>query len=535
MSHLLEILGGAVTVDAADLLWHWLNQYLPSGCEGNCGPYDGNGCGEILQLISDMKLDAAADKLRIHLFEDPGSVWGRLAAATVCLHHCHLSEAIEELNSVYMRRPNNTMALYALGHCYERLGRESEAVEFYQDCLKFKSNLQLPAKRLAAIYLKNGQLHKTVQQYELLNEHHPADMSALVALGHLYIASGDHARAVQAFHAAILLHPNSLVTDDRADQLVRDGRLDEALYRIEQLLERQPGRADLLARQGDILNMLGAVAEAVSQYQKALRLCPDFLEPTIKLGTCYLQMDARQLAAQQFNKAVDINDQIVGAYLGLATAQRLSGHTTQALATLSLAAAIQPNSSFLFAETATLLFGLARLDRPRTDCPCDSRDLMEPVIEAHQQQARREPQNPDLLYRQGVLLINAGKLNDATACFRRSLQLSPHHTRARDKLTICLYDMGHRQDALDQLTREPIPDRDTLSLHYKTALLYCDKVRFASSLMNLDRHFKDNLLGPDSSAHIAVALQNLGVLDRVAVMWENLCSMAGEQLRTTGA
>jgi tetratricopeptide (TPR) repeat protein len=528
MSHLLEILGGAITVDTADLMWHWLNQNWPSDRDCGLGPSGHSGLDEILQLMGNMKLDAATEKLRLHLFEDPGCIWGRLAAAAICLHNSRLNEAVEELNSVYMRRPSNTMALYALGHCYERLGKESEAVEFYQDCLKFKNYLQLPAQRLAAIYLKNGQLQKALQQYELLNEQHPGDISTLVTLGHLYIARSEHARAIQAFHAAILLHPNSLVTDDRVDQLVQDGQLYEALDRLEKLLEREPDRPDLIARQGDVLSMSGALTEAVSQYQQALRLCPDFLEPTIKLGTCYLQMDARHLAAQQFNRAVDINDQIVDAYLGLATAHRLSGHTAEALATLSLAASIQPNSSFLFAETATLLFSVARADEAATAPYHGSSDLIKPVVQAHQQQVQLEPQNPDLLYRLGVLLMNVGKLNDATECFRRALQISPDHTRAKSKLTICLYDTGHREQALDQLSAEENPDRDTLVLHYKTALLYCDRVKFASSLINLDRHLKDNLVRTDSSVHIALVLQNLGVLDRVAAMWENLSAMASE-------
>ena len=51
-------------------------------------------------------------------------------------HTMGFEKAIEELNSVYMREPTNTLALYALGNCYERLGREAEAIEFYQDALK---------------------------------------------------------------------------------------------------------------------------------------------------------------------------------------------------------------------------------------------------------------------------------------------------------------------------------------------------------------------------------------------------------------
>ena len=88
-----------------------------------------------------------------------------MLAAGICLHKNEIAEAIEALQSVYLREPNNTMALYALGHCYERLGHEAEAVEFYQDCLKFKNYLQLPRQRLGAVYFKNGQIEKTIIEF----------------------------------------------------------------------------------------------------------------------------------------------------------------------------------------------------------------------------------------------------------------------------------------------------------------------------------------------------------------------------------
>ena len=55
-------------------------------------------------------------------------------------------------------------------------------------------------------------------------------------------------------------------------------------------------------------------------------------------------------------RAAEINDEIVDAYIGLAIAQKMADNVSDALVTLSLAAAIQPNSSLLLAETATLQF-----------------------------------------------------------------------------------------------------------------------------------------------------------------------------------
>ena len=168
MSRLLEILGRAIAVDTADLIWHWFDAV--DLCHDSDSSNQYHQLNKVIQLMADKRTDSATEQLRLYLFENPSCIYGHLAAAAIHISENQLQKAIEELNSVYMRRPSNTMALYALGHCYERLGKESQAIEFYQDCLKFKNYLQLPRERMAAIYFKNTQLEKTILEYELLKK-----------------------------------------------------------------------------------------------------------------------------------------------------------------------------------------------------------------------------------------------------------------------------------------------------------------------------------------------------------------------------
>ncbi|MBA7617976.1 hypothetical protein ES703_25295 [subsurface metagenome] len=229
-------------------------------------------------------------------------------------------------------------------------------------------------------------------------------------------------------------------------------------------------------------------------------------------------MHEGQLAAQQFNRAVEINDQIVDAYIGLAIAQKLAGKVSDAIVTLSLAAAIQPNSSLLLAETATLQFRVGfggNLPFHNTE---NSPDLIEAVIGAHRKQITRRPQNPDLHYRLGVLMMSVGRMSEAIKAFENTLEINPTYTRAGSKLAVCLFETGQKEQALEQLTGPKCLEKNALELHYKIALLYCDKVKFASSLMNLERYLENNFTSADSAVNISVVLQNLGLLDRVRLL-----------------
>ncbi|MBN2271278.1 MAG: tetratricopeptide repeat protein [Sedimentisphaerales bacterium] len=526
MSSLLEILGRAIAVDVADLIWHWLNTVrLPKDLDESPKR---DHLSRIVELMAQLKLDTATEQLRLYLFENPSCIFGRMAAAAICLRNNRLEEAIEELNSVYMRQPNNTMALYALGHCYERIGKQSQAVEFYQDCLKFKNYLQLPAQRLGAIYFKDRRVEKAIEQYEVLKAEYPDDITALVTLGQLYIASARYADAAEVFNTAILIHPDNFETSDQpeVDMLISEGQMQEALELIEGIVETQPHRADLLARRADLLAMLGATTEAVSQYEEALRLCPDFLEATIKLGTLLLQLGNDQAAAEQFNKAIEINDGIVEAYIGLATAYKLAGDNTDALQTLSLAGAIQPNSSLLFAELANIHFKAARQGENPYEALDEREDLMDRVITAHNLRISHHPQNPDSHYRLAVLLMSLGRFDQAVKSLEAALEINPLYGRARTKLAVCLFETNKAQQALGHLAAPEPLDPDTLNLHYKTALLYCNRVKFASSLMNLERIMEATYTRPAAAENISIVLQNLGILDRAGATWDTLVEMA---------
>ena len=525
MSGLLELFGRAITYDTSELIWRWLTERRNAWAESPS--LQERHLDHIVELIGESRIEAATEQLRLYLFEHPSCCFGRMAAAALALSVNNLQEAIEELDSVYMRQPNNTVMLYALGHCYERLGHPAEAIEFYQDCLKFKGDLPLPAQRLAAIYFKDGRLDDAIAQYQPLARYYPDDISILVTLGHLYIAASQHEKAIETFNTAILIHPDNFITqDETVDQLLCAGHLEEALDHVDVLLTDHPDRADLIAKRADILAAMGATSDAIVQYQQALHICPDFLEATIKLGTNYLRMHAEQLAARQFNRAVEINDKIVEAYIGLAVAQKLAGHAPDALSTLSLAAAIQPNSAFLFAETAKLILKAA-LDANLVQPPEAGQTLDDVVVAAHRTHLSRLPYNPDLNYRLAILCISADRTPEAVELLETSLRINPTFARATTKLAVCLFETGHQGQALDLLMPQSTYEPKTLELYYQTALLYCNRIKFASSVINLQHQLDAGVGGdPDATANISIVLQNLGLSDTVGVMWENLCQTA---------
>ena len=180
-----------------------------------------------------------------------------MVAVALCLRANDPSGAIEQLQSIYLRQPSNTMALYALGYCHERLGREDEAVAFYQDCIKFKSHLQLPRQRMAAIYFKNGRLEMAIREYEQLITEHPEDIASMVLLGYLYNEDHQFDRGNDIFNMAIVSHPDNFHddnSDDEIHELMESGQYDRALESVQWLVDKLGEMPDLHVRMADILS-----------------------------------------------------------------------------------------------------------------------------------------------------------------------------------------------------------------------------------------------------------------------------------------
>jgi len=528
MSKLLEIFGKAITVDAADLIWHWfeaMKTESPANTAGRSAELE-----EVIELLGERKLSEAREKLNFYLFENPDCPMGRMAAAAICLHQNAIEEAVEQLRSVYMRRPSNSMALYTLGYCYERLGKEAQAIEFYQDCIKFKSHLQLPRQRMAAIYFKNGRVENAIAQYEALTAEHPEDIESMVLSGYLLLANHQYENAISTFNMAIVSHPDNFHDDMQQDeliQLVDSGQYERAIENVQWLMSSVGEMPDLYVRMADVYSRVGHVADAIANYENAIRMQPNYLEATIKLGTHYLRMRRPALAAEQFNRAVEINDDIVDAYIGLATAQYLADEADEADATLSLAAAIQQNSTLLFAEMATLHLQTTLRLQPEAD-PAGEAPVMEitDVIRAHERQMASTPKSADIHYKYGILMLIAGQAAKAMRSFETALEINPTHHRARTKLALCLHEAGRQTQALEVLTKAQAISLEMLELHYKTAILYCDRKTFGKALAHLQNTMKDNFTEPDAAVNVAVVLENLGLIDRAVATWDRLTETA---------
>src|SRR3954451_16280918 len=107
----------------------------------------------------------------------------------------------------------------------------------------------------------------------------PPEASALRSLGLAQLENERPTEAAETFRKLAKLTPDDPLPDaDLAVAALRVQKSDEAAAAIAQALARAPGRADLLAIQGDVLQWSGKSEEALAAYHKAAAAAPDRVE-----------------------------------------------------------------------------------------------------------------------------------------------------------------------------------------------------------------------------------------------------------------
>ena len=519
-NHLLETLGRGLALDTATLLIRWLNEYgytLLRTEEPGARIWLADAVEDLLQG----RCEAAAQRARSQLAAGPESTAGHMILAAASLVENRVSQAAESLQTICHRRPDHTLALYALGHCSERLGDESQAVACYQDTLKLRGFLHLPLLRLAAIHVKNLQYESALDQYLALRQIDPEAMPVHTSLGHLFIATGQTRQAVQAFENAILMNPDALAWQDpEIDLLIETDQLDQALCALEHSLEQFPARPDLLTRHADVLSLLDDTDNAIARYREAVEACPNYLEAAVKLAAHLERQEAFHEAAKYYNRALEISEQTISAYIGLAISYNLAGGIQNALAALCSASMLQPNASLLLVQTARML--TLDVSGPGSHHTRDDPQAAPTLLQrALHTRLSTNPHDPMALYAASVLACYAQQHATALNHLKTAIQVHPDSHRLNDKLILSHYALGDNHQAIHALTTESRrPGQTPMDLYYRTAVLYCSRPRFAASMLNLDRHLADNLARTDPAVHIRVILQDLGVLDREEVMLE---------------
>ena len=196
-----------------------------------------------------------------------------------------------------------------------------------------------------------GRYEEAASMFEAYTEHTPDDAWGQYMLGLSSWKNGNHARALEAFDAALRLDPNhrkSLLNSARV--LLETGKPQAALDRVQRALTLEPMSSEGLRLEGRAEYALGRTDQAVDAYQRALAIDDKDVWAMNNLGYIYIQEGRVDSALPPLARAVELRRNVPVFQNNFGTALERAGYFVSAADAYE--AALAADSSYTKAATA---------------------------------------------------------------------------------------------------------------------------------------------------------------------------------------
>ncbi len=144
--------------------------------------------------------------------------------------------------------------------------------------------------------------------------------------------------------------------------LLKTGRVDEAITQFNRALEIQPDYAVAHNNLGNALLRLGRTADSYAHLEKALEFDPSNVEAHNNMGNTLVQMGRTDEAAAHYNKAVEIDPRYVQAHNNLGALFLQTGRVEDSVAHLQTALAMEPENADAHNNLANTLMRMGQFD-----------------------------------------------------------------------------------------------------------------------------------------------------------------------------
>ena len=355
--------------------------------------------------------------------------------------------ALQVLGRILALVPGHRMALAETASILENLMRWQELVECYQKMVETTNDKQ----EQVSLYFKLGNIweeklfneDRALEAYRRVVELNPRYLPALQALGKLFYRKGQWSELVGMYELEIR------ETGDNRQKAVR-------LYKLAEILEERLGRDE----------------EAIQKLEQSLELNPGFLPVLKSLGRLYTKYNRWESLIGMYEKELEVtqdHDQAVFLLdkIGTLWEEKLN-NIDKAIETYRRLLEISPN--YL---PAIRILGKLYVQADRWE-------EMIHINQVEAQMVNDQKQVVSLLHRNGE--IYEEKLNDkdkAIETYKQVLALSPAYLPALQSLGRLYFVKGRWEDLIDMHRQEievTLNEDQQIALLYKIGQLYEEKL-----------------------------------------------------------
>ena len=219
-------------------------------------------------------------------------------------------DALDYYKEATKKSPDDTIAWYGLGSCYDGLDKPEEAIAAYKQAVEIDPENADAHYNLGRYYRKLGRYEDAIEAYDQAIEADPDHAAAYFDLGMLYGKLEEFENGERSFNQVLRINPDHAPTLHYMGLIYNGmGRYDDAAESCKKALKINPDSAPTLYNLGIAYGGLGKSREEMEAFKQAIRVDPDFAPAHYNMGIIYLIQGDKAAALEEYKilKVLDRN------------------------------------------------------------------------------------------------------------------------------------------------------------------------------------------------------------------------------------
>ena len=306
-------------------------------------------------------------------------------------------------------------------------------------------------------------------------------------------------------HTLACTTDNLVAHNNFGDALFNKGQVDEAITHYQKALQIKPDYADAHNNLGNALLQKGRVDEAITHYQKALQITPDFAEAHYNLGNALLQKGDVDEAITHYQKALQINPDNAEAHDNFGMALLKMGRVDEAITHFQKGLQIEPDHVEAHNNLGNALLQKGDVDE---------------AITQYQRALQIKPDYMEAHYNLGMALLQKGKVDEAIAQYQQALQIKPDYAEAHNNLGSALFAKGNMDEAMIHYQKALQITPDNAEAHNNLGSALLQKGRVDEAITHYQKALQINSDNAKARYNLGNALLQKGRVDEAIAQYQ---------------
>lgn len=439
-------------------------QRVAAALPGN--PYVLAGYGQSLGtlLMGVGRLDEALDCVRQAVALDPADAHLQHHLGQVLLRMQRWAEAEAALRAAVQRDADIAAFHSDLATALQRQGKAEAALAAAREATRLDPKAPHLLRRLGALLMQTGDVAAAEATFRQAIEA-GSDAGGFIDLANVLARQGRMDDAIVAVQQAIAQEPQvSHWPHHLAHHLLNAGRVADAEVASRQAVELAGNDADRRMTRDMLAQLLerqGKLEDAVLVLREIIGIDPRDTSRYARLGNLLRQIDRFDDAAAALRQAIALRPSEVAYYDSLSVVLEQAQRPIEAAAAVQAALALAPQDAGRQEHLGRLLLhseqfdaAAAALQHAVEHCPAhpnlfhllsivlQRQGQPHDAVEAARRASMLEPHQPDRRVHLAGLLMHAGRDSEAVAALRQAIWRRPNHATYHDRLSSVLERLG---------------------------------------------------------------------------------------------